>query len=93
QMVAMALLLHSAPSRTALLAMNRPAYVLAVAAASTVIFFVVAGALLPALGALGANLAHIAFGLMTAIALDLAIWRSLARGPAASPANAEGTAQ
>lgn len=74
QVVAVTLLLHAAPSRSALLAMNRPTYVLGVAFASTVIFFAVALYALPQFGAIGANYAHIAFGLTTAICLDLALW-------------------
>jgi O-antigen/teichoic acid export membrane protein len=79
QLVAVALILHAAPSRSALLAMNRPTYVLAIAAGSTAIFFVTAFAALPSFGAVGVNLAHIAFGLVTAIALDVAMWRGLGR--------------
>jgi hypothetical protein len=59
--------------------MNRPTYVLAVAAAATVIFFATALAALPSLGAVGVNLAHIAFGLFTAVSLDVAMWRGLGR--------------
>ncbi|MBT2134047.1 lipopolysaccharide biosynthesis protein [Croceibacterium sp. LX-88] len=79
QLLAVALVLHAAPSRSALLAMNRPTYVLAVAAAATVIFFATALAALPSLGAVGVNLAHIAFGLFTAVSLDVAMWRGLGR--------------
>lgn len=78
QLFAVALILHAAPSRSALLAMNRPTYVLAIAAGSTAIFFATAFAAMPSMGAVGANLAHIAFGLVTAIALDVAMWRGLA---------------
>ncbi|KRA83605.1 lipopolysaccharide biosynthesis protein [Altererythrobacter sp. Root672] len=79
QLLAVALVLHAAPSRSALLAMNRPTYVLAVAAGSTAIFFVTAFAAMPSLGAVGVNLAHIAFGFVTAVALDVAMWRGLGR--------------
>ncbi|MBO9517209.1 MAG: lipopolysaccharide biosynthesis protein [Porphyrobacter sp.] len=79
QLFAVALILHAAPSRSALLAMNRPTYVLAIAAGSTVIFFATAFAAMPSLGAVGVNLAHIAFGLVTAVSLDIAMWRGLGR--------------
>jgi len=79
QVVAVALILHAAPSRSALLAMNKPTFVLAVAAVSTVTYFAAALVLLPRIGAIGANIAHIAFGLTTAICLDAAMWKAVAR--------------
>ncbi|MBT8428203.1 MAG: lipopolysaccharide biosynthesis protein [Erythrobacter sp.] len=75
QMVAVILILHSAPSRSALLSMGRPGVVLIVAALSTFLFFITAFVTMPIYGALGANLAHIAFGLLTAVALDVVWWR------------------
>lgn len=78
QLVAVLLILHAAPTRSALLAMNRPGYVLKVAGASTILFFAVALYALPRFGALGANLAHIAFGALTAVLLDFAFWRGVA---------------
>jgi O-antigen/teichoic acid export membrane protein len=75
QLVAVVLILHSAPSRSALLAMDKHRLVLAVALVSTVLFFAVAWLTIPAAGALGANYAHIAFAALTAIALDIAWWR------------------
>jgi O-antigen/teichoic acid export membrane protein len=87
QLVAVLLILHAAPTRSALLAMNRPGYVLRVASASTILFFAVAFYAIPRFGALGANLAHIAFGGLTAILLDIAFWRGVAASdsPADSP--------
>ena len=76
-LVAVLLILHSAPSRSALLAMNRPTYVLATAAVSTVVFLAVAMHAIPIYGAIGASYAHIAFGALTAVLLDLALWRQL----------------
>lgn len=81
QLVAVALILHAAPSRSALLAMNRPAFVLATAAVSTVVFFATALFAIPHYGAIGANFAHIAFGIATAVALDAALWRGIGRQP------------
>lgn len=80
QLVAVLLILHAAPSRSALLAMNRPTFVLGVAVFSTAIFFATALIAIPQFGAIGANFAHIAFGLATAVLLDAAIWRNLRRG-------------
>lgn len=78
QLVAVALILHAAPSRSALLAMNRPRFVLGVAVLSTVFFFATALFALPRFGAIGANFAHIVFGLCTAIILDAAVWKNVA---------------
>ncbi|UOR15183.1 lipopolysaccharide biosynthesis protein [Qipengyuania aquimaris] len=76
QLVAVGLILHAAPARSALLAMNRPTLVLWVAAASTALFLAVALFAIPRIGPMGATVAHIAFGLLTAICLDIAMWRT-----------------
>jgi O-antigen/teichoic acid export membrane protein len=75
QLVAVVLILHAAPSRSALLAMDRHRLVLGIALVSTALFFAVAWLTIPATGALGANYAHIAFAALTAIAMDIAWWR------------------
>ncbi|MET0588144.1 MAG: lipopolysaccharide biosynthesis protein [Novosphingobium sp.] len=90
QLVAVLLILHAAPSRSALLAMNRPGYVLKVAGASTILFFAVAIYALPRIGALGANLAHIAFSTLTAILLDVAFWRGVSAPDGAADSRARG---
>jgi O-antigen/teichoic acid export membrane protein len=77
QLLAVVLIMHAAPSRSALLAMNRPGFVLWVAIASTILFFVTAWITMPFYGALGANFAHIAFAALTAIAMDIAMWRQI----------------
>ena len=77
QLLAVVLIMHAAPSRSALLAMNRPGFVLWVAIASTIIFFITAWITMPTYGALGANFAHIAFAALTAIAMDIAMWRQI----------------
>ncbi len=82
QLVAVMLILHAAPSRSALLAMNRPTYVLGVAFLATTIFFATAFVAIPHFGAIGANFAHIAFGFGTAILLDIAMWRGIKSRPA-----------
>jgi O-antigen/teichoic acid export membrane protein len=75
QLVAVTLILHAAPSRSALLTMGKPHLILATALAATVLFFAVAGLTIPHYGALGANFAHIAFAGLMALVLDLAFWR------------------
>jgi O-antigen/teichoic acid export membrane protein len=77
QLVAVVLIMHAAPSRSALLAMNRPGFVLWVAIASTILFFATAWLTMPVFGALGANFAHIAFAALTALAMDIAMWRQI----------------
>ncbi|WP_373476762.1 lipopolysaccharide biosynthesis protein [Sphingorhabdus sp.] len=77
QLLAVVLIMHAAPSRSALLAMNRPGFVLWVAIASTILFFVTAWITMPTYGALGANFSHIAFAALTAIAMDIAMWRQI----------------
>lgn len=94
QLFAVLLTLHGTPARAALLAMNRPTYVLISSFAAAAAFFSVALLLIPRFGALGANYAHIAFGVATVILLDTAFWRNLRRAereappaqPAAKPA-------
>jgi O-antigen/teichoic acid export membrane protein len=75
QLIAVILIMHAAPSRSALLAMNRPGLILVIATVSTGLFFAVAFVAMPIYGAIGANFAHIAFAALTAIALDFAWWR------------------
>lgn len=80
QLVAVGLIMIAAPSRSTMLAMNQPGIVLAVAAASTVSFFAASFMLIPVLGAIGANLAHILFGLVTVVLLELCYWMVRAAG-------------
>ncbi|TCM21366.1 O-antigen/teichoic acid export membrane protein [Novosphingobium sp. PhB165] len=89
QLFAVALTLHAAPSRSGLLAMNRPTYVLVVAVGSTVLFFTVALVLMPRWGAIAANYAHVAFGFSTALFLDIGLWRGLSRHRKSDAAAAE----
>lgn len=60
QMVAVAMTMSGAVTRSALLAMGQQQQVLRIVAASTIMFSVVVLVLVPAIGAMGANLAHIA---------------------------------
>ena len=71
--------MHSAPARSALLAMNRPQYVLMTATCSTVLFLGIALYAIPIYGAVGASFAHIGFGALTAILLDISMWRNFNR--------------
>lgn len=71
QLVAVSLNLHAAPSRAALLAMGEHRVVMRIAIASTLLFFVVAFILIPHIGAMGANIAHIALGALTAVLSDI----------------------
>lgn len=75
QLIAVVLIMHSAPSRSALLAMHKPGFVLITAIISTILFFAVTLLSLPRFGAIGANYGHIAFAGFTAIAMDIAWWR------------------
>ncbi|MEM7666572.1 MAG: lipopolysaccharide biosynthesis protein [Pseudomonadota bacterium] len=71
QLIAVALILVAAPSRSTMLAMNRPGTVLAIAVLATAIFFAVAVTVIPDVGAIGANYAHIAFAGVTLILLEI----------------------
>lgn len=73
QLVAVILTMHAAPSRSALLAMNKARPVLAVATLGTAIFFITAFVLIPRFGPMGANLAQIALAATIAVALDI-LW-------------------
>jgi O-antigen/teichoic acid export membrane protein len=75
QLFAVLLTLHSAPARSALLAMNRPGYVLGASIVSTCLFAVTAVACIPANGGVGANVAHVVAAFATAALMDFAFWR------------------
>lgn len=84
QLVAVMLMLHAAPSRSALLAMNQSWLVLAISAFGTAAFVAVAGYAVPRYGAIGGNVAHIVLGVLTAVLLDL-FWLGKARAQEAAP--------
>jgi O-antigen/teichoic acid export membrane protein len=71
QLVAVILMLHAAPSRSALLAMNQSWLVLAISALGTAVFVGVAAYAVPRYGAIGGNIAHIVLGALTAVLLDV----------------------
>jgi O-antigen/teichoic acid export membrane protein len=77
QIVAMALAICGSVTRSALLAMGRQRQVLQAVIASTVVFHAVAFSLVPVIGAMGANLAHIALGTTWLIGLLIAFRRAL----------------
>lgn len=70
QVIAVLFIMHSAPGRSALLAMGQPQLVLHVFALSTVIFYAVAIPGLIYFGPLGASAAHIVLAVVTAVLLD-----------------------
>jgi O-antigen/teichoic acid export membrane protein len=80
QGAAVALMLLSFPARSALLAMGHQRHVLNVALVSTIVFHLAALALIPLVGAMGANIAHILLATIWLIALSTQIRRELAHG-------------
>lgn len=85
QLVAVILIMHASASRSALLSMGYPGRILMIAFAGTMIFFVVAALLIPVIGPIGANVAHICLGLVTVIGLDY-YWLSISGGRVKRPA-------
>jgi len=81
QLVAVILMLHAAPSRSAMLAMGQSWQVLMISALGTGIFVVVAGYAVPAYGALGGNIAHVVLGVVSAVLMDLCWLRRSRRNP------------
>lgn len=71
QAAAVALMLSGFPARSALLAMGRQRQILNIALAGTAMFHITALILIPRIGAMGANVAHIVMGLIWCIALAL----------------------
>lgn len=90
QLFAVMLTLHSAPARSALLAMNRPNYVLMASIVSAGTFLLTALTLIPGHGGIGANVAHVVSGLTIAALMDLAFWRGLRRRNMPPPRDAVG---
>lgn len=75
QLILVILTLHAAPSRSALLSMDRPGFILLVAGLSTTLFFAVAYLAMPHYGAMGAIISHIAAAALSVVAMDIAVWR------------------
>jgi O-antigen/teichoic acid export membrane protein len=82
QMVAVALVLTGAATRSALLAMGRQRNVLAVVAIATAAFHLTALFLIPLLGAMGGNIAHIVLGLIWLAGLSFSLRRAFQTTPA-----------
>lgn len=79
QMMAVVLVLNGSVVRSALLTMGYEIPVLKIATASTVTFFIAAIILLPILGAVGANIAHIILGVVWLVGLLLLFRRVFAK--------------
>ena len=71
QLIAVTFIMLGAPSRSTMLAMNRPRTVLEIAVVATAVFFAIALTLIPDVGAIGANYAHVAACAVTAILLEI----------------------
>ena len=83
QIVAVAAMLAGSVTRAALLCMGRETTVFALTISSTVIFFILAAALLPDFGAIGASYAHAVAGLFIVAAYWIAYRLALRAGPKA----------
>lgn len=70
QMVALAFIMHAAPLRSALLAMGEQRAILHIVIWSTLLFQAIAFALVPLVGAVGANVAHLVLGATSAVAME-----------------------
>jgi O-antigen/teichoic acid export membrane protein len=82
QIIAVGITTHAAPSRTALLAMGLQQDVLKVVLIGTIIFQLLLFGLVPILGAMGANMAHVVLALICAISFDRIMRRRVARARA-----------
>lgn len=82
QIVAVWLTAHSAPSRTAMLAMGMQRSVLHIAFVGAVVFQVTMFALVPLVGPMGANVAHVLLALICAIAMDYQVRLGTRKRPA-----------
>ena len=78
QIMAVGITTHAAPSRTALLAMGRQAYVLKVVLVGTLLFHAMLFLLVPRIGAMGANFAHVMLAAVCAVAFDLMVRNGVA---------------
>jgi O-antigen/teichoic acid export membrane protein len=82
QILAVGITTHAAPSRTALLAMGMQQAILKVVLAGAIVFQLLLFGLVPAIGAMGANIAHVALALICAVAFDVLVRRGIARARA-----------
>ncbi len=72
QLAAVTLIMIGAPTRSSLLAMNRPGIVLSIAITATITFFAVASFSIPMAGPIGANFAHIGFSAIMLCGMEIA---------------------
>src|SRR3546814_5401910 len=79
QSAAVAVMLISFPTRSALLAMGHQRQILNVELISTPVFYLVALPLIHIIGAMGANIAHIVVGFIWLIGMTLLMRRGLRR--------------
>ena len=90
QIIAVGITTHAAPSRTALLAMGLQQTILKTVFLATLLFQVLLFVLVPVLGGMGANIAHVVLALICAISFDIIMRRKVAharddRSAAAKP--------
>lgn len=86
QMIAVVMTVSGSITRSALLAMGQQQQVLRIVTASTIIFGVTVLALVPQIGAMGANLAHIALAATWLAGLRFAFGRAFRNAAIAHPA-------
>ncbi|WP_338240836.1 lipopolysaccharide biosynthesis protein [Aurantiacibacter hainanensis] len=91
QLIAVTCIMIGAPTRSTMLAMNRPGTVLMIAVLATVVFFATAFIAIPEVGAIGANYAHIGFGLLTVILLEITFRMAYKADQPNPPVQPEGT--
>ena len=77
QLLAVGLTTHTAPSRTALLSMGLHASILRIVVVGTIIFHIVMFTLVPRIGAMGANIAHVVLALICAVGFGVTLRRAL----------------
>ena len=81
QMIAVAMTLGGSAARTALLAMGRQPAILKIVLGATAVFHITALTAIPLMGAMGANIAHVAMGTVWLIALSVVYHKALKNPP------------
>lgn len=89
QIVAVWLTTHSAPSRTAMLAMGMQRSVLYIAIAGTIAFQLTLFLLVPRIGPMGANIAHVMLAMLSAVAMDYHLRKGVRRAQAGAAESAQ----
>ncbi len=89
QIVAVGLNTQTAPSRSALLAMGRQAAVLKVVLLGTLVFHTTLLLLVPKIGAMGANIAHVILGALYATSFNIMMRRGIAQARAEARSGGE----